>query len=134
MDNITNEEIIKRGIRDSIIIKTREGQSVEQIHKALSIQFYKFITKEKGFTSRNVSRGMRGIVTAENREAIEVALANIYIDFISKNGNDLNDKYDDSVKKMLENSGDLNKLMKTILGNRGMIYRMRRSFCRSCIK
>ncbi len=133
-NNITNEEIVKIGIRDSILIKTREGQSIEQIYKALSNQFYKFISREEGFTSQNISRGMRDIVTEENRQAIVVALGNIYFDFISKNGNVLNDKYDNYVKDMLENSGDLNRLMKTILGNREMIYRMRRSFCRNCIK
>lgn len=129
MDNITNEEIVKKGIRDSILIKTREGQNVKQICKELSNQFYRFILREEGFTSLDVSRGMRGILTENNRHAIEVVLCDIYFNFISKNGNILNDKYDNYVKDIIENSGDLNKLRKTILGNREMIRRMRRNSC-----
>lgn len=134
MDNITNEEILKESIKDSILIKMGEGQNVDQICEALSNQFYKFIVREKGFTSRNISRGMRDIVTEENRQSIIVALANIYFDFINRNSNVLKDNYDNYVKDVLSNSGDLNRLMRTILGNREMIYRMRSSFCRGCIK
>lgn len=128
-NNITKEEIIKRKIQDSFVIKSREGETFKKICEDLSTQFYRFITKEPGFTSQYVSRGMREVLTEENREAIEEALVNIYLGFIGKNGNVLKDKYDNYVKDIIENSGDLDKLRKTILGNREMIRRMRRNSC-----
>lgn len=123
---MTNEEIIKKGIRDSIVIKIGEGEEFDQICESLSNQLYKYITKAKGFTSKNVSRGMRGFLIEENRELIKETLCNIYFDFVSKNNN-LKNKYDNYVKDIIESSGNLDKLSTMILKNEAMIYRMRRS-------
>lgn len=122
----TNKKIIKKGIQDSFTIKSNEGEDPQEICDKLSTQFYKFIMKDPEFTSRKISRGMRGIVTEENRDAIILTLGEIYLDYINKNDNFQN-KTDKYVKSILESSGDLDKSMYTILGDRKMIYRMRKS-------
>lgn len=129
-NNMTNEEILKRAIKDSFTIKFNEGADSKSICESLSTQLYKFITKEPGFTSANVSRGMRDIVVEENRDAITLALLNIYFKYIDKNDS-FKDKNDSYVKSILESSGNLDKLANTILSNKEMINRMRKSSCRN---
>lgn len=127
-NNMTNEEILKRAIKDSFTIKFNEGADSSSICEKLSKQLYKFITKEPGFTSANISRGMRNIVVEENRDAITLTILNIYFEYIDKNDR-FKDKNDNYVKSILESSANMDKLVKTILNNKEMIYRMRKSIC-----
>ncbi len=120
-----NKEIIKNGIKDSFIIKTREGEEPQTVLENLALQIYKFISKEPNFTSKNVSRGMRNLFTEQNREAITLALGNLYIEYIDTN-NSFNNKYDNYVKSIRESSDKIDKLMNTIFSNKEMIYRMGR--------
>ncbi len=125
-EKMTNEEILKRGIKDSFIIKLNEGKKAKVIFEELSEQLYKFITNEPRLTSANISRGMRNIVVEENREAIILSLLNIYFDYINENDS-FKDKNDNYVKSILESSGDTNKLVNTILSNKEMLNRIRKS-------
>lgn len=124
--NMTKEEIIKAGIKTSYIIKLNEGEEIQDVYNKLSAQLCKFVANPPGFTSDYISRGMREIITEEDRSTVVATLINIYFDFINKNNKFL-DKYDNYVKGILDNSGDLNKLTRTILGNNEMIQRVRKS-------
>lgn len=120
-----NKEILKKKIQESFIIKIREGEKVQDICDKLSDQFYKFIIREPGFTNRNVSRGIRGIVTEQNRDVIIYALEDIYFDYIIQNSN-LSNKYDVYARDALKTSSNISKTVQTMFSDEQMIKRMSR--------
>ena len=124
MNNMSNEQILKKGIKDSFTIKFNEGEQPQAIVERLSNQFYKFITKEPGFTRAHISRGMRDIVTEENRGEVITALFNIYFNRIS-HASQISNEIDNYVKDIIGSSGDINKLVSIILHNKEMTYRVR---------
>ena len=84
------------------------------------------MTKKQGFSSANVSRGMRDIVIEEYRESVTLSLLNLYLDCIQNNDN-LTNEQDITIKNMLKSSSDINNIANTILKNNDMIHRLRKS-------
>lgn len=123
-----NKKQVKLRIQKAFMMKSAEGKESKQILEELSNDFYKFITKQPDFTRENVSSALTGILIEKYRKEIELALEELYFEYIEKSDN-FNDKYDNYTKDILESSNDRNKLLNTIFSNNEMIYRMRRSSC-----
>ncbi len=119
-------ELLKRRIQSTYIIKTRSGLDSQSIINNLSSQLYNFMTKKQGFSSANISRGMRDIVIEEYRESVTLSLLNLYLDCIQNNDN-LTNEQDITIKNMLKSSSDINNIANTILKNNDMIHRLRKS-------
>ena len=85
-------ELLKRRIQSTYIIKTRSGLDSQSIINNLSSQLYNFMTKKQGFSSANISRGMRDIVIEEYRESVTLSLLNLYLDCIQNNDNLTNEQ------------------------------------------
>ena len=82
---MNNEEFLRKKIQDAFIIKSKDGIDPQTFYESISNQMSYFLNRVPGFASANVSRGLRGILTEENRNAIETAITNIYLNYISKN-------------------------------------------------
>lgn len=122
-----NQEILKMKIREAFIIKSKQGKSDREIHKELSEEFYKFITREAGFTREHISKGINEILTEKNRNEIIIALAETYFDYLRKNPNPSN-KYDISVKDKLRETNNTETIIRNAF-KQEHIMRMRRSIC-----
>ena len=122
-----NKEMLKIKIREAFVIKSREGQDDKEIYEQLTEQFHRFITREPGFTSKNISRGMRELVTEKNRNQIIIALADIYFDYVKRNP-EPTDKCDIAIKSKLKETDDTIEIIRTAF-NEEVIKRMRRCGC-----